>query len=76
MAQSSDKKQQVSAVMNKSTGNVLRNGLKKAQEHYAPVLAEWGKTTPKQREEFLQHSPILSELIAFCKQWEVDTWQR
>ena len=34
-------KKLVSARMNKATDSILRAGLKKAWEHYAPVLAVW-----------------------------------
>jgi len=64
-------KRTISARMNKATESILRAGLKKAWEHYAPIAAIWRETAPKQREEFLAHSPVLAELIRFCQQFEV-----
>ena len=69
MAQSS--KKQVSAKMNKAVEALLTNGLNKAEKHYKTVLDNWAQTTPEQRRAFLEHSPILSRLIAFAKRWEV-----
>lgn len=43
---------------------------------YSPVLAEWAKTTPEQRQGFLEHSPLLAKLLAWAREWEVDGWQR
>jgi hypothetical protein len=43
---------------------------------YSPVLAEWDKTTEKQREEFLQHSPILAKLLDWVKRWEINEWRQ
>jgi len=67
MAQSSEKK--VSAKMSASVRATLNAALKKLNEHYGAVLAEWPNATQEQKRQFLEHSPVLAGLLDWCDQW-------
>ena len=66
MAKSSSK---ASAKMSAAVRATLGAAMKKLDEHYGAVLAEWPNATPEQKQQFLEHSPILAGLLDWCDQW-------
>ena len=67
MAKSSEKK--VSAKMSAAVKATLDAAMKKLDQHYGAVLAEWPNVTPEQKRQFLEHSPVLAGLLEWCDQW-------
>lgn len=66
MAKSSSK---ASAKMSAAVRATLNAAMKKLNEHYGAVLAEWPNATPEQKRQFLEHSPVLAGLLDWCDQW-------
>ena len=69
MAKSS--KQRKTAKMMAAQKTKIVNALALITAQYADVLSVWPKLTNEQRRKFLGHSPVLSAIIDFAKQFEV-----
>lgn len=65
MAKSSN----ASAKMKAAVRATLNAAMRKLNEHYGAVLAEWPNATAEQKRMFLEHSPILTGLMEWCDQW-------
>ena len=68
MAKSSEKSK-ASAKMSAAVKATLDAAMKKLEQHYGAVLAEWPNATQEQKRQFLEHSPVLAGLLDWCDQW-------
>lgn len=59
-----------SAKMNKSVQNLLDNAIEKLNKHYGEVLTHFNEATPEQKLLFIEHSPILRQILDWSAQWQ------